>query len=351
VIVLAAVALLAVLAGAAAIGAAATLGDRQQRQGAGLGAVMAIPVAVGAVIVVLLVVIVGVGGARSSRGDDEGTTGVAAPDTHVATRVEGSGAGLSGPPARLDGRVTIDGSASPLHAFPVVAVHAGDVLDVRGHGFTGATTGVIAQCLRADARRCRNLVTVTTGQDGTLRSPYRVEGAASGAVLVVEVDLDRAAARLDFRADGVARAGATLHAAGGRVTIRGVPPGEPVTLLGCPRGITSVDGCATIARPVAAADGTASVDLEDAYITSGTQLALVDAARAVVAGPLDLAARPRPRPDVTLAPGRVVSGLALAVLLIGVAVRLIRSTDWRAPTEAATPYLDAAALDAAPLDA
>ena len=43
--------------------------------------------------------------------------------------------------------------------------------------------------------------------------------------------------------------------------------------------------------------------------------------------------------------GRVGAGLALAVLLLGFAWRLVRTTDWRGPAEAATPEMDGAILE------
>lgn len=43
---------------------------------------------------------------------------------------------------------------------------------------------------------------------------------------------------------------------------------------------------------------------------------------------------------------REVAGLAAAALLLAMAAWLVRRTDWREPTEASTPALDAATLDA-----
>jgi len=44
--------------------------------------------------------------------------------------------------------------------------------------------------------------------------------------------------------------------------------------------------------------------------------------------------------------GRVAAGLAIALLLLGFAGRLVRTTDWRGPAEAATPEMDGAILEA-----
>jgi hypothetical protein len=48
---------------------------------------------------------------------------------------------------------------------------------------------------------------------------------------------------------------------------------------------------------------------------------------------------------VTYDVARLVAGLGLAALLLAVAAWLVRTTDWRPPTEADTPELDGATLD------
>jgi hypothetical protein len=63
---------------------------------------------------------------------------------------------------------------------------------------------------------------------------------------------------------------------------------------------------------------------------------------------------PAPVVPVTFAAGpsaryesaRVLLGLALGCVLLAVALVLVRTTDWRKPTEADTPELDRAVLSA-----
>ncbi len=49
--------------------------------------------------------------------------------------------------------------------------------------------------------------------------------------------------------------------------------------------------------------------------------------------------------SVTYDIGRLIAGLGLAAVLLGVAVWLVHATDWRPPTEADAPELDRAMLD------
>jgi hypothetical protein len=44
--------------------------------------------------------------------------------------------------------------------------------------------------------------------------------------------------------------------------------------------------------------------------------------------------------DVAYDASRVVIGLAIAALLLGVAAWIVRATDWRPPSEAGTPELE-----------
>ena len=48
---------------------------------------------------------------------------------------------------------------------------------------------------------------------------------------------------------------------------------------------------------------------------------------------------------VTYDAGRLVGGLAAAAVLLAVALWLVRSTDWRPPSEADAPELDRASRD------
>ena len=351
-IVLLAVVLLVLLVGVAVVSAATGVagGGRRDGDGVGIAAALAVPAAVAAVVVLLLVVVVfGLGGARSGRapaperpGDGAESTAAPAED---GERDQRPPVPLEGPPARFDGRVSIDEDDSPLRPLPIVGdLAAGDVVEVWGEGFLEHAHGTVAQCASVDAISCRNLLSILTDGEGRLRVPYRVEGERNGEVLVVEVDFDRGAARLAFGTTP-SLAVLTVDDVTATVTIRGAPPAERVTVRRCDDGAETVEACRDVGSIRAGSDGTASVPLvagEDA----DARLTLVDGAGNVLAEPVRVRAPvARPDLDVELEPRQLVVGFGIALLLLVVAITLIRTTDWRAPAEAATPFLDAAPLE------
>lgn len=338
----------AVLGGAAGV---AGVGRHGRHEGTGLAAALAVPAAVTGVIVVLLALAVfGLGAARSGRGADPAEGGDAAeraesppPPPSLDSSAEDDALALVGPAATYDGRVTLDAGRSPLRPLPVVAgVREGDLVEVLGRGFVGGYEGVLAQCERADSERCRNVVPVLTDREGRLRVPYRLEPSTSGEVLVAEVDLDRGAARLVF---GAPSARAILEVrAGTRVSVRDAVPGEGVSLRRCRPEVTRLGDCETVGRSTVGRDGTASFRTTGSR-ADGALLTLVGSDGEVVAEPVRLTSPARAPSVVELSSWRLLVGFGLAILLLAAAVFLIRTTEWRAPAEAATPFLDAAPLE------
>ena len=337
-IVLLAAVVLLLAVGAAVVLAATGLAGRRDREGLGLPLV---PVVVGGVVVVVLLLVVattGLGGARSTLGDGPELEH----DPEAAVEEEGERTALRGEAASFDAFVTVDGRGPGLRPLPSVAgLEPGDVISVTGVGFVADADGVVAQCESVDSTVCRNLLPIRTDGDGRLEVPYRLEDGDRGDVLVAEVDLDRGVARLTF---GPAVPAAALWPAGdGTLRLRGVEAGRRVSVLRCPRGASALDACEAVGRVVAAADGTASFGVEG---RRDSTVVVVGPAGDVVAEPVDLVVTedgPSARVDVDLPPAQLLTGFGTALALLAIGVVLVRRTDWRAPAEAATPELDAAA--------
>ena len=354
-IVLAAGALLLVLVvavGVALVGAAVGAA----RDGGRVGASLAVPAAVvGGLAVLLVLAVLGLGAARSAPPEEPdaaaGTASVdpksdedaeTAPGGAEATAAPAEPSSIGGAPARFDGVVAVDGGESPLRPLPVVAGLAeAAVVEVRGDGFVDRAEGVVAQCDRVDARVCRNVLPVVTDEAGRVRVPYRLEGPASGRLVVVEVDLDRGAARLAFGAWVRSTAPTVSVADAGRtVVVRGAAPGERISVLRCPTDVGSLAECRAVARPSVSGTGSATVEIDPGARDGAPLIAVLGRDGTPLAEPVRVDATPRPRVDVTLEPARLFGGFGMAMALMAVALVLLRTTDWRAPAEAATPSFD-----------
>lgn len=291
---------------------------------------LALPIVVAALFLVAGLALVGVRGARPSDTQD------AAVADREPTAADRGPAAVVGPEAAVDAVVELDAASQGLRPPPVLTgAAAGDVVDVRGRGFPGDTDGVIAQCDALAGRRCRNVFPVRTDEDGALRAQYRLSTTTPGGVLVVEVDLDRAGAVVGTEARPVVRlAGDTLVATGAEA-------GTDLAVLRCGRHAESTEDCRPGPTLAVASDGTARGDVGDTR--RGERIVVVDAAGTVLAEPLvPIASRPPAAVDeVDLDGRRVAAGLLVALLLVGVAAGIIRSTDWRAPAEAeVSTFLD-----------
>jgi hypothetical protein len=222
-------------------------------------------------------------------------------------------------------------------------------LRVRVRDLQPGARGSAQQCIRVagGVDDCRNAFPVQVGDDGTAYFQYEVlRGSAScdssascvltvtdgdnGAALAYTVFDERAPApaTVRVRPRGPYRVGTTLH-----VEVAPVAPGTDLSIAFCNPTCRS-EGIATGNRDgVAAADVVLRSRCERgercSIIVAG--LATRDAATSVrfVAGP-----------TASYDAARVLLGLAGAVVFLLVARLLVRRTDWRAPSEAATPALD-----------
>jgi hypothetical protein len=254
------------------------------------------------------------------------------------------------------------------------------VLRVLALGFDADRTGRIEQCVATSRglRRCANSFPVQFDADGTARIQYLIgdrypDPGAREPTCAPEAA--RCVVRLtDGDVAAVAHTGFGAPAPPSTVTITprpdAVTPGETVAveLAGFPAGDrVRVALCAApatagtrrcgapgpVAHVVVSGDGTATARLalraevvgsERVACGRGTPCGIVVGGRAP-AGTV-------PVVDVTFAAGpgasyhatQVAVGIALALILLGIATVLVRTTDWRKPSEAET-----AAMDAAPL--
>lgn len=284
---------------------------------------LALPIAVMVVLLVAVVAVFGLG--RGVRDTRAGTP----PPT-----VDREPVAIDGPAAPVDAVVVVTANRGGLHPPPVLAgVGAGDVIDLRGTGFVGDHEGVIAQCDGVGGRQCRNVFPVRTDDNGALRAQYRLAAMPPGGAVVVEVDLDRGGALVGDRDRPVVRL------AGNTVVVSGAVAGTDLTVLRCGRRDDVATDCRESRTLTVSSDGTARGAVDETR--RGERLVLVDAAGIVVTEPLEVDAPVEPAAvdGVDLDGRRVVAGLLVALILVGVAAHLIRGTDWRVPAEAAVPTL------------
>jgi hypothetical protein len=294
---------------------------------------------------------------------------------------------------------SISSAQGPAQRGPVVHVRAaaetgfavvpvldrladGTVLQVAASGFVPDTDGVVAVCRHTPSgpARCRGAFPVRFDGAGDARFQYLVArqgagrcGPDDGCVLAVTgVDERQGTAATVFDAAAPAPGQVTItpqtrledgqdvqvaltgFPAGARLQlVQCVPPGQPVAeRCGAPGPIVALtvgeDGRASASFPVRAGS-----------VGSGRHPCQRGRLCAVAVITSDGAVRTRFAP-ITFSAGRGASydasrlalGLLAATALAGLATWLVRTTDWRAPSEAATPELDAASFGdlAAPPD-
>jgi hypothetical protein len=126
------------------------------------------------------------------------------------------------------------------------------------------------------------------------------------------------------------------------VDITGAPPSVALAAHACPRAARSLADCDDLdvdGSTTTAADGSATFVATRA---AGDRRLVLSSGSVVVAEPVLLAAR---RGGTLVHDGRgIAAGFAIAGIFLALAVWLVRTTDWRVPAEAATPFLDAASL-------
>jgi hypothetical protein len=384
--------LLVVVAVAAAAGAAASREGRAGRSLLG-GAGPPLLLLVGAVAVVVLgAAAVGMVGLRSGGGGDDEPAAARPSGVPVAVPEPAPAAPAPepvgtqeerplGPPAVGDPGET----GASAGAGPEVSITSGApaavvdrlpdraVLVVTAKGFKPGT-GEVAQCVAPPdgSRVCVNRFPVEFDGGGTARFQYLVAdrvrsegrcGAAQAPCLVVvsgSAGEARGSAFTVFGDPAPPPGRVTVEPRAGlsdgdTVTVRasGFPPATRLVAAQCPPG-TAVDPgrCRRAASTRTGPDGAAvvrvtirtgvvgGVDCGPSYPCS--VLVAAEAPVAPVTVPVAFSAGPSARYQS----GRLVAGLALAALLLALAWRLVRTTDWQEPAAASTPEMDRAVLDA-----
>jgi hypothetical protein len=321
-------------------------------------------VAVGAVAALFaLVVVVGGIGIGLRGGGGEGSDRPArAPAAPVRPGPETTVRAASDEPTvRADDRPLDAGDVVLVRAAParepatapvVERLADGDVLHVRAEGFDPFTRTRVRQCTRVglDFGACGNAFPVQTGGDGVAEFQYQVRGGrrecgpGAACVVVVGDDTRAAFAYTVFGAPAPAPASVRVTPAGPyrvgqrvEVSVEGLGRGAEVGLVYC------APECGPVRRLRADAAGRADGAVElsrrcgrgERCVVVATGLATRDL-RVAVPFTSPPAARYETR--------RVAVGLGLAAALLALAWWVVRRTDWRPPTEAGTPLLDAAEL-------
>jgi hypothetical protein len=241
------------------------------------------------------------------------------------------GAGPSDGPAPVELRAAIADDAPTWAVVDDLA--DGDVLRVRVIDGEPGRGGTVAQC----STSCWNRFPVTFDADGVARFQYELDRRScdpqASCVVRVEVGARTAVAFTVFGGPAPPAPTAVIVpdgpvAPGAQVTVQvdGLAPGADVQLSFC------AEACG--GRRVAAADetGRATLTVPVGARCDGCGIAVVaGSSRAML--PVRFVAAPAPRYD----PMRLLAFLALAGALLAVAWRLVVTTDWRPPSEAAVP--------------
>ncbi|MET0895995.1 MAG: neocarzinostatin apoprotein domain-containing protein [Acidimicrobiia bacterium] len=262
----------------------------------------------------------------------------------------------------------------------VDAIDARVVLRVYAVGFEALVRGEIEQCVSTTngVARCGNRFPVQFDENGNARFQYLVgdhyldpggrrptcEPGVTSCVLRLTDGATTATVHLVF-GDTAVRTRVTVtprpdHLEPGQsvvVALTGFVPGERVRVTTCAAPATSGTRACGAPAPVAhvqvGADGTASTRLvvDDTRVGS-TYRRCVRGGRCAIVVQGTATPATVPPIEVSFAAGagasydreQVALGFAAAFLLLVVAVFLIRRTDWRKPSEAETPEMDAAVL-------
>ncbi|GIU90521.1 MAG: hypothetical protein KatS3mg010_1620 [Acidimicrobiia bacterium] len=251
----------------------------------------------------------------------------------------------AGDVVHLGARPTAD-TRVPLGVVP--GLDGGDVLRIRVSGLAPGAGGRVEQCVVRELgpTDCHNRFPVQVGPEGVALFQYQLQrgpgacGPVDGCVVVVSDGDHVASAYTVFGArapepvtlrlvpPGPYRAGQRVE-----VEVAGVPAGTEAGVVVCSPRCDDVTPLAD-AGAVASAEVSLPGGCDDRRCTLRVTGLGAAGAEAVVAFAAPLGVR--------YDAGRVAAGLALAVAFLAIAVLVIRRTDWRAPSEAATPELDAA---------
>ena len=219
----------------------------------------------------------------------------------------------------------------------------GDVLAILVTDGEPGASGVVRQCRLGldDLVGCHNPFPILFNDEGRAAFQYqlRLRGTCdAGATCVVAAGADDEVA-MAFTVFGdeappppavrLSPEGPLVPGAAVRVDASGVVPGAPVQAAFCQRT------CGPAQRAIAAADGTARLDVTVGGACRGCEIVVVGGA-AVSRTRVTFVDPPSTRYDAW----RVVTGLGAAAAFLLVTWWLIVTVDWRPPSEAATPDLD-----------
>lgn len=357
---------LVVLAATGVLGAG-VLSGAERGPRSGLVAAVSAPVVVVVGLAALAILLFGVRGFGGNSDRDESraaprTTSTTAPFavsrvTTVTTSVPGVVMEAS------------DGARFSLY-LPTGGITPGGVVRVRAQGFDEFERGQIEQCVTELGRlpACAEPFPVQFDEEGRADFLFAVDGnfAPGGC----RASQPACSLRLTGRGSGrfaIQQMVLVDEFVGGRVTVtprRGVAAGQmvDVSVTGFPAGARAV---ALMCAPPGPYDPRrcSSLSPESSFLIDavGAGRTALKAAADDVCGPRRpcgvtvivgdgfLAAAPAPiafslGPGVAYGAGRVIVGVAVALLFVAIASALAAKTDWTKPAEAATPALDAADL-------
>ena len=298
----------------------------------------------------------------------------------VGTSWAASTVAAAGPPddpapvATAELEVTYQPEDEPTSPVIVDALAPSTVLTISAHNLDGDTTGTVRQCVDGAQQRCGNRIAVRSDSSGRATFQYLVTAAAvadgdepcrldrprctieltvgDASITVDTVFVDEAPppGRLEVTPHRDLEVGDTVT-----VTATGFPSGVELEATVCVAPATTGDRCGSPAPVIpmtVGADGSTSARMRlDVAEVGADRVACGRQAtcRVVVSSDRSFArARPVPlafrtTPSARYATGRLVLGLVTASALLVTAGLLIRSGDWRPPTEA-----DASSIDDVP---
>ena len=283
---------------------------------------VAAPVALVAFVILAFVALFGLRGpVATSRGGAPTASRTAQP---VAVTTTAAPAGLG------DANLDLDAERSELRPPVLLGRDVdGAVLDIRGRGFEPDASGTVAFCA-GPRGRCSAAYPVRSDDAGRVRALYRLPTEVQdGAAVVVSVGDLRASAVVGSRP----AVRAALAAADGplRLEVSGAPPGQGLEVRRCEPEAEALRDCVPVERLTADRFGRAAL-AADGHPASAS-LIVVDESGIALTDPLVV---PRRAADVAihLDPRRLAVGSGVAAILLLVAIQLVRTTDWRVPSEA-----------------
>ena len=377
------VALVAVVLAVVVLGGGAALGMGDGRRRGALASILPGLGLLGVFVVIALTVVAaaalfGVRGGGEDPAASSGESRRQAPSSTSMTMAPPRPTGASVVPGR-HGREPAYGPEVPVRAWGEAEFFDADVVDglpdatvlrVTASGFVADTTGEAAQCTATGAGQeaCRDRFPVRFDERGTARFQFLVlaDRCQQGAQCLLWVrgeDDRRVAIPLVFGARAPEAATLTVVPHGGledgqtvQVSVAGLSPRSRLEVVQCVApGLPVAERCDELrpVKPLVVGDdgrGSTSVAVSAGDVGtgrhpcrrgSGCGIGVVSDGALVRAAPVpvDFSAGA----SASYNAKRVALGLTAAVALLSLAVWLIRTTDWREPTEAATPAMDAVA--------